>query len=142
MRSLIPCGELQITSNDLRGSHPPHQADLATSSKTGQNCSDEANAGKPSRLKQLIANRIPWQALPWTATPRLLAEMKEALLKMRASTDIRLLRFSELAQRLEQALPGERFGESEVRTAVTLLANHGLALPSSSAIWSCSSRSS
>jgi uncharacterized cupin superfamily protein len=37
-----------------------------------------------------------------------------------------LLRFSELAQRLEQILPGEKFGESEVRTAVTLLANHGL----------------
>ena len=48
---------------------------------------------------------------------------------MRATTDIRLLRFAELAQRLEQALPGERFGESDVRTAVTLLANHGLALP-------------
>jgi len=30
---------------------------------------------------------------------------------------------------LEQALPGERFGESDVRTAVTLLANHGLAQP-------------
>ncbi len=50
-------------------------------------------------------------------------------MKMRDSADIRLLRFAELAQRLEQALPGERFGESDVRTAVTLLANHGLALP-------------
>src|SRR5262245_5907388 len=46
---------------------------------------------------------------------------------MRDESDIRLLRFAELAQRLEQALPGEKFGESEVRTAVTLLANHGLA---------------
>ena len=102
---------------------------LATSAKTGQNCSDAANGGQPSRLKQLIADRIPWDALPWTATPRLLAEMKEALMKMKDTADIRLLRFSELAQRLEQALPGERFGESDVRTAVTLLANHGLALP-------------
>ena len=90
---------------------------------------DGANGGQPSRLKQLIADRIPWEALPWTATPRLLAELKETLLKMRDAADIRLLRFSELAQRLKQALPGERFGESEVRTAVTLLANHGLALP-------------
>ena len=48
---------------------------------------------------------------------------------MRDESDIRLLRFAELAQRLEQALPGERFGESDVRTAVTLLANHGLARP-------------
>lgn len=102
---------------------------LATSAKTGENCSDGANAGKPSKLKQLIADRIPWDKLPWTATPRLLAELKSNLLKMRATNDIRLLRFGELAQRLEQALPGERFGESDVRTAVTLLANHGLALP-------------
>ena len=84
---------------------------------------------QPSKLKQLIADRIPWDKLPWTATPRLLAELKSTLLKMRDTADIRLLRFAELAQRLEQALPGERFGESDVRTAVTLLANHGLALP-------------
>ncbi|MGD0950909.1 MAG: TIR domain-containing protein [Methanotrichaceae archaeon] len=102
---------------------------LATSAKTGENCSDGANAGQPSKLKQFIADRVPWEALPWTATPRLLAELKSALLKMRATADIRLLRFAELAQRLEQTLPGERFGESDVRTAVTLLANHGLALP-------------
>lgn len=102
---------------------------LATSAKTGENCSDQKNGGKPSKLKQLIADRIPWEALPWTATPRLLAELKSALLKMRATADIRLLRFAELAQRLEQALPGELFGESDVRTAVKLLANHGLALP-------------
>lgn len=102
---------------------------LDTSAKTGQNCSDGANGGQPSKLKQLIAERIPWDKLPWTATPRLLAELKEALMKMRATADIRLLRFSELAQRLEQALPGEKIGHSDVRTAVTLLANHGLALP-------------
>lgn len=102
---------------------------LATSAKTGESCSDGANAGNPSKLKQLIADRIPWDKLPWTATPRLLAELKSTLLKMRATDDIRLLRFGELAQRLEQTLPGERFGESDVRTAVTLLANHGLALP-------------
>ena len=102
---------------------------LPTSAKTGENCSDQANAGQPSKLKQLIADSVPWDKLPWTATPRLLAELKSALLKMRDTTDIRLLRFAELAQRLEQALPGERFGESDVRTAVSLLANHGLARP-------------
>jgi GTPase SAR1 family protein len=103
---------------------------LATSAKTGENCSDGANAGKPSKLKQLIADRIPWDKLPWTSVhPPILAELKNAVLKMRATADIRMLRFGELAQRLEQAMPGERFGESDVRTAVTLLANHGLALP-------------
>jgi GTPase SAR1 family protein len=102
---------------------------LATSAKTGEHCSDLENGGKPSSLKQMIADHIPWSTLPWTATPRLLAELKNAVMTIRDTTDIRLLRFSELAQRLEQALPGERFGESDVRTAVTLLANHGLVRP-------------
>jgi hypothetical protein len=77
---------------------------LPTSAKTGLNCSDGANGGQPSKLKQIIADRIPWQSLPWTSTPRLLAELKEALMKMKDTADIRLLRFSELAQRLEQTL--------------------------------------
>jgi GTPase SAR1 family protein/RNase P subunit RPR2 len=102
---------------------------LATSAKTGQHCSDRENGGRPSTLKQMIADHIPWSTLPWTATPRLLAELKNAVLTLRDNTDIRLLRFPELMQRLEQALPGERFGESDVRTAVTLLANHGLVRP-------------
>lgn len=100
---------------------------LPTSAKTGENCSDRENGGHPSKLKQLIAGSIPWEKLAWTSTPRLLAELKNAVMKMRDEQDIRLLRFAELTQRLEQALPGEKFGESEVRTAVTLLGNHGLA---------------
>ena len=100
---------------------------IPTSAKTGENCSDEENGGQPSKLKQLIAGSIPWDKLPWTSTPRLLAELKNAVMAMRDESDIRLLRFSELAQRLEQALPGEKFAEPDVRTAVALLANHGLA---------------
>ncbi len=100
---------------------------LITSAKNGRNCSDAENGGKPSKLKQLIADSIAWDKLPWTATPRLLAELKRAMLAMRDTTDIRLLRLAELTQRLEQTLPGEQFGESDVRTAVSLLANHGLA---------------
>lgn len=99
---------------------------LATSAKTGEHCSDTENGGKPSKLKQMIADHIPWSTLPWTATPRLLAALKNAVMMIRDKKDIRLLRFSELTQRLEQALPGERFGEPDVRTAVALLANHGL----------------
>ena len=33
---------------------------LATSAKTGENCSDTENGGKPSKLKQMIADHIPW----------------------------------------------------------------------------------
>lgn len=99
---------------------------LPTSAKTGENCSDGVNGNKPSGLKQLIAQSIHWDKLPWSSTPRLLTELKNALMVMRSEQDIRLLRFAELSQRLEQAMPGERFGERDVRTAVTLLANHGL----------------
>jgi WD40 repeat protein/RNase P subunit RPR2 len=99
---------------------------LSTSAKTGENCSDKGNKGQPSKLKQLIAESISWDKLPWTSTPRLLAEIKNAIMAMRDETDIRLVRFAELAQQMEQALPGEKFGESEVRTAVKLLANNGL----------------
>jgi WD40 repeat protein len=102
---------------------------LPTSAKRGNNCSDKKNGKQPSALKQLIAQHIPWDKLPWTSTPRLLAELKNAVIAMCDQADIRLLRFAELAQRLEQALPAEKFGESEVRTAVTLLANHGLVRP-------------
>jgi len=100
---------------------------LDTSAKTGKNCSDQENDGHPSKLKQLISESIPWGKLPWTSTPRLLAELKDAMVAMRDKADIRLVRFAELSQRMEQALPSEKFGESEVRTAVTLLANNGLA---------------
>ncbi|NTV51179.1 MAG: TIR domain-containing protein [Geobacteraceae bacterium] len=99
---------------------------LLTSAKNGRNCSDKKNKGKPSKLKQLIAENIPWEKLEWTSTPHLLAELKSAVMAMRDKSDIRLLRFTELAQRLEQILPEEKFVESDLRTAVTLLANHGL----------------
>lgn len=48
---------------------------------------------------------------------------------MTESEDVRLLRFFELILRLKQSLPAETFGEADVRTAVTLLANHGLVMP-------------
>ncbi|HEU4834242.1 MAG TPA: DUF4365 domain-containing protein [Pyrinomonadaceae bacterium] len=100
---------------------------IGTSAKSGENCSDGKNGGKASKLKRLIAEMIPWKTLPWTSTPRLLSALKNAVIAMRDEHDIRLLRFAELTQRLEQALPDEKFAEADVRTAVTLLANHGLA---------------
>lgn len=102
---------------------------LETSANRDDNCSDSENGNQPSALKQLIAQHIPWEQLPWTSTPRLLAELKNALVTLRDDGDIRLLRFSELAQRLEQALPNEAITEADMRTAITLLANHGLLRP-------------
>lgn len=129
--SQVDVGGMKIGSRKIERFRKQHGfADwLATSAKSGVGCSDGANGGRPSSLKRMIAEHIPWASLPWTATPRLLAEVKRAVMSIRDQTDVRLLRFPELQQRLEQALPGERFGESEVRTAVTLLTNHGLARP-------------
>lgn len=127
--SQIDVGGMKISNSKIMRFIQEHRfaAWLATSAKTGENCSDQANSGQYSKLKQLIADCIPWDKLPWTATPRLLAELKNALLKMRDKTDIRLMRFAELLQRLEQTFPSERIEESDVRTALKLLANHGLA---------------
>ncbi len=100
---------------------------LETSAKRGDACSDEADGGEPSALKRLIVEHIPWDGLPWTSTPRLLAELKTAVLE--TTEGVPLLRFPELLQRLRGKLPGETFGESDARTAVTLLANHGLVMP-------------
>ena len=58
--------------------------------------------------------------------PCLLAEIKNAVMTLRDEQDIRLLRFAELAQRLETALPEETISEADVRAAVALLGNHGL----------------
>ena len=100
---------------------------LETSAMRGDACSDQTEGGEPSALKRLIAEHLPWDDLPWTSTPRLLAELKTAVLEMTEA--VPLLRFPELVQRLRQNLPDETFGESDARTAVTLLANHGLVKP-------------
>ncbi len=127
--SQIDVGGMKVSNSKIEQFREQHgfAGWLSTSAKTGEHCSDAENGSEPSKLKQMIADYIPWSTLPWTATPRLLAELKNAVMTIRDEMDIRLLRFTELAQRLKQALPGERFGESDVRTAVTLLANHGLA---------------
>ncbi|MFC1716582.1 TIR domain-containing protein [Candidatus Poribacteria bacterium] len=102
---------------------------LSTSALSGENCSDSENDDQPSALKQLIAQHIPWDLLPWTSTPQLLDDIKNAVMDMRDNKDIRLLRFAELYQRLEPILTNHTFSESDVRTAITLLGNHSLAMP-------------
>lgn len=102
---------------------------IATSAARGDNCSDALGEGKASALKQLIAKHIPWSDLPWTSTPQLLADIKQAVMEMRDRKEIRLLRFAELSQRLEQTLSRHTFDASDVRTAVRLLANQGLIMP-------------
>jgi small GTP-binding protein len=65
---------------------------LPTSALTGENCSDIQKKNRPSALKQLITNHIPWDTLPWTSTPRLLRELKNAVLEMTEKEKVSLLR--------------------------------------------------
>ncbi|HEU0299112.1 MAG TPA: TIR domain-containing protein [Longimicrobium sp.] len=127
----VDVGDAKVSQRKIERFLQAHgvAAYLPTSAKRGDNCSDAQNGSRPSRLKELIAEHIPWDRLPWTSTPRLLAELKNALIAITDQKNTRLLRFAELTQRLEQALPGESFGAADVRTAVKLLANQGLVLP-------------
>ena len=101
---------------------------LPTSALSGTNCSDGLANGRPSALKELILAHIPWKKLPWTSTPDTLVQIKQAVIELREDKAIRLLRFAELCQRLEQKLPRLALTETDVRTAITLLANHGLVM--------------
>jgi len=127
----IDVGNIRISRQKIKRFLSEHGFSdyLETSAKRGDNCSDSLNNGQSSELKQLIARHIPWDTLPWTSTPRLLNELKNAVMRMKEKGNVRLLRFPELVQRLEQALPDHNFDESDARTAVTLLANHGLVMP-------------
>jgi GTPase SAR1 family protein len=67
---------------------------LSTGAKSGEGCKE---------LKAAIAENIPWNRLPWTATSKLLKILKDAIIKL---TDEKapLVRLSELHQRLQLLL--------------------------------------
>ena len=102
---------------------------LPTSAKRGDNCSDEANGGQPSKLKQLIARHIPWDKLPWTSTPRLWPKSRTPSWPCATSRISGSYASPNWPSGWRQALPGETISEADVRTAVTLLGNHGLVRP-------------
>ena len=102
---------------------------LETSAKRGDNCSDRQSSGPHSVLKQLIANTIPWSQIETTTTPKTWAAVKNSILDMTEIEDIRLLRFSELAQQLRNRKAELELKASTIRSAVQLLSNHGLVMP-------------
>lgn len=102
---------------------------LPTSAKTGENCSDRIATDGVSPLKQLIAQHIQWDELPWTSTPKLAAELKSAVTAVAESRHDRLLRFEELQDRLQSRIEGHRFSEEELRASVALLASQGELMP-------------
>ncbi|MEM9367772.1 MAG: DUF4365 domain-containing protein, partial [Planctomycetota bacterium] len=100
---------------------------VETSALRGDNCSDRQASGT-SQVKQMIADSIPWGTLPYTSTPETLAELKNAILDLTELDELRLLRFNELYQRLQQLKPELTLKPQLVRDAINLLANHGLVM--------------
>jgi len=89
---------------------------LETSAQTASGCPE---------LRAAIFDTIPWDQIPWTASPRIFRLLKETILKLKDEGKV-LLRLAELRQQLEMRLPGETFTVDELRAVVGLLAGPGL----------------
>ena len=89
---------------------------LNTSAQTSDGCEE---------LKTAIAQHIPWERLPWTATTQLFKTLKEAIIRIKEE-GIVLTRISELRQRLQLELRDEAIEEDKLRAVVGLLAGQGI----------------
>ena len=67
---------------------------LETSALTGYGC---------EQLRQAIIDRIDWESIPWTASPRIFKLLKDEMLRLR-DEGVVLLRMGELKQQLELRL--------------------------------------
>ncbi|MDP6513903.1 MAG: TIR domain-containing protein [SAR202 cluster bacterium] len=96
-----------------------YSAVLNTSAQTGDGCED---------LRDLIAQHIPWDRLPWTATSRLFKTLKDAIVRIKEEGEkpIVLARISELRQRLQLELQDDSIEEDDLRAVVGLLAAQGV----------------
>lgn len=89
---------------------------LATSALTGAGCRD---------LHAAIVNGIPWDEIPWTASPATFKALKQEILKIKDEGKV-LLRTSELHQHLQLRLPHKGFSIDELRAVIGLLAGPGV----------------
>ncbi len=87
-----------------------------TSAYTGDGCHE---------LKEAIIRHIPWDDIPWTASPRIFKLLKEEIVKLKDEGKV-LLRMAELKQQLEMRMPGESFTLEELRAVVGLLVGPGV----------------
>jgi len=92
-----------------------YSAFMDTAAKTGDGCEE---------LKEKIANSIPWDRLPWTATTLLFKALKDAIIHIKNEGMV-LVRIPELRQRLQLEL-NELIEEKNLRAVVGLLAGQGL----------------
>jgi hypothetical protein len=84
-----------------------------------------ANHAGCQELREAMIQNIAWDQIPWTASPRIFKQLKEAILKLRDEGHV-LLRMAELRQHLELRLPRETFTADELRAVVGLLAGPGV----------------
>jgi len=89
---------------------------VETSALTGEGCSE---------LKDKIIRRIPWDDIPWTASPRTFQLLKEKILELKDEGST-LFRIAELKQQVEFRLPQYYFSTDELRAVVGLLVSPGV----------------
>lgn len=89
---------------------------IETSARQGTGC---------DTLRDAIIRHIPWEQIPWTASPRVFKLLKEEIIKFK-DEGVVLLRMAELKQRLELQLPDESFSIDQMRAVVGLLAGPGI----------------
>jgi small GTP-binding protein len=89
---------------------------LETSASTGDGC---------AALRDAIIHNIPWEEIPWTASPRTFKLLKEGIVRLKDEGKV-LLRVGELKQQLEMRLTGETFTTEQLRAVVGLLAGPGI----------------
>lgn len=89
---------------------------IETSARTGSGC---------DRLLASIIENIPWRIIPWKASPKIFRSLKAEIVRLKDEKRV-LLRFSELKQQLEMALPNDRFAPDELLAVVGLLAGPGI----------------
>lgn len=87
-----------------------------TSAKTGEGCKE---------LRESILQSIDWKRIPKTTSPVLYQSLKQEILQLRDS-DMVLIRFAELKQRIELALPEEYFTLDELHAVIGLLDGPGM----------------
>jgi small GTP-binding protein len=89
---------------------------IETSALRGTNC---------DKLRNAIVREIPWDDIPWTASPRIFRLLKNEIVRLKEEGKV-LMRICELKQQLEMRLPGETFTVEELRAVVALLAGPGV----------------
>ena len=122
-------GGLMVSKDVVKQFAQDHQfADwFETSALTGMGCQE---------LQKAIVKHIPWNDIPWTASPDTFRRLKAAIIKLKDRTYARpkkgkarprvLLSMEELGDHIRRESPDERFTEGELRAVVGLLHGPGI----------------